>query len=133
MLQFWYRQSPDEMGADGYHDSFLIPGIVTDDDPATTLSGMVNLKLDAAGRLIYLQVIPPQKDTTAAAHDSSRLESIILRCGIGPVQTATGATGMELRWEWPTPAPHGQESGQVRRVPCAWRLPHGTASRFFSP
>lgn len=66
ILQFWYRQSPDELGAESYHDSFLIPGIVTDDDPATTTSGMVNVKLDARGRLIYLQVIPPQKDTTAS-------------------------------------------------------------------
>jgi hypothetical protein len=65
VLQFWYRQSPDELGADGYHDNFVIPGIVTEEDPATTLSGMINLKLDARGRLIYLQVIPPQKDTGA--------------------------------------------------------------------
>ena len=50
ILQFWYRQSPDELGAESYHDSFLIPGIVTDDDPATTTSGMVNVKLDARGR-----------------------------------------------------------------------------------
>ncbi len=64
-LQFWYRQSQDVLGADGYHDSFLIPGVVTEDDPATTTSGMINVKLDARGRLIYLQVIPPQKDTTA--------------------------------------------------------------------
>ncbi len=67
ILQFWYRQSPDQIGADSYHDSFLIPGIVTEDDPATTLSGMVNVKLDAKGRLIYLQVIPPQKDTSPPA------------------------------------------------------------------
>ncbi|HEX4783423.1 MAG TPA: hypothetical protein VH350_03715, partial [Candidatus Sulfotelmatobacter sp.] len=65
ILQFWYRQSPDELGADGYHDSFLTPGVVTAEDPATTLSGMINLKLDARGRLMYLQVIPPQKDTGA--------------------------------------------------------------------
>src|ERR1035441_9607150 len=25
ILQFWYRQSPDELGAESYHDSFLIP------------------------------------------------------------------------------------------------------------
>ncbi len=66
ILQFWYRQSPDQMRADGYHDNFLIPGIITEDDPATTLSGMVNLKLDAKGRLLFLQVIPPQKDATPA-------------------------------------------------------------------
>ncbi|HEY6369236.1 MAG TPA: serine/threonine-protein kinase [Candidatus Sulfotelmatobacter sp.] len=65
MLQFWYRQSPDLMAPGGYRDNFLVPGIVGDEDPETTLSGMVNVKLDARGRLIYLQVIPPQKDTAA--------------------------------------------------------------------
>jgi serine/threonine protein kinase len=66
-LQSWYRQSPDLMAASGYRDGFLVPGIITDEDPETTLSGMVNVKLDARGRLIYLQAIPPQKDTSAPA------------------------------------------------------------------
>ncbi len=65
MLQFWYRQSPDLMAPGGYRDNFLVPGIVTEEDPATTLSGMVNVKLDAKGRLIYLQAIPPQKEIAA--------------------------------------------------------------------
>jgi serine/threonine protein kinase len=65
MLEFWYRQSPDQLAPSGYRDSFIIPGIVTEEDPDTTLSGMINLKLDAKGRLIYMQAIPPQKDTTA--------------------------------------------------------------------
>jgi len=65
ILEFWYRQSPDLMAPGGYRDSFLIPGIVSEEDPDTTLSAMVNLKLDAKGRLIYMQAIPPQKDTTA--------------------------------------------------------------------
>jgi serine/threonine protein kinase len=64
-LQFWYRQSPDLLDPNGYRDSFLTPGIVSEGDPPTTLSGMVNLKLDAKGRLIYLQAIPPQKDAAA--------------------------------------------------------------------
>ncbi len=67
MLQLWYRQSPDLLGASGYRDSFLVPGVITEEDPATTLSGMLNVKLDARGRLIYLQAIPPQKDKTAPA------------------------------------------------------------------
>ena len=66
MLEFWYRQSPDQMGATDYGDFTLVPGIVTEDDPAPTLSGMINLKLDSKGRLIYLQAIPPQKESPAA-------------------------------------------------------------------
>jgi serine/threonine protein kinase len=63
MLLFWYRQSPDLLGSTDYRDMLLIPGVVGEEDPPTTLSGMVNLKLDAKGRLIYLQAIPPQKES----------------------------------------------------------------------
>jgi tRNA A-37 threonylcarbamoyl transferase component Bud32 len=66
LLQFWYRQSPGLMSADGYRDFFL-PGVVAEDDPPTTLSGMVNLKLDPNGRLITFQAIPPQKFEAAVA------------------------------------------------------------------
>jgi serine/threonine protein kinase len=62
VLQFWYRQSPDDMMAQGFRDQLLNPGIVTRDDPPTTLSGMINLELDPQGRLTYFQAIPPQKD-----------------------------------------------------------------------
>jgi serine/threonine-protein kinase len=110
MLQFWFRQSPDLLGADGYHEN-LIPGIVTDEDPATTLSGMVNLKLDARGRLIYLQAIPPQKDTTvpptappdwsplfsAAEVDVSKLQPV------QPEWTSLGMADARAAWTgvWP--------------------------------
>src|SRR5205823_12652814 len=67
MLQFWSRQSPDLLAPTEYHDILLIPGTVTEEDPPTTLSGMVNVKLDTHGRLSYLQAIAPQKDTAAAA------------------------------------------------------------------
>jgi len=66
LLQFWYRQSPGLMSADGYRDFFLA-GVVAEDDPPTTLSGMVNLKLDPKGRLITFQAIPPQKFEAAVA------------------------------------------------------------------
>jgi serine/threonine-protein kinase len=61
LFYLWYRQSPDYMYAEGFHDQFLNPGIVTPSDPPTTLSGMVSLNLDPQGRLIDFQAIPPQK------------------------------------------------------------------------
>jgi len=66
LLLFWYRQSPEYMIADGFRDQLLNPGIVTQDDPPTTLSGMINLRLDPQGRLTYFQAIPPQKADAAA-------------------------------------------------------------------
>jgi len=67
VLQFWYRQSPKFMVASDYSDFLLVPSVVQPEDPRTTLSGMINVKLDAKGRLTYFQAIPPQKDTTAAS------------------------------------------------------------------
>ncbi len=64
MLQYWYRQSPDDMVASDFRDSLLTPGIITKNDPPTVLSGMINLELDARGRLMYFQAIPAQKQPT---------------------------------------------------------------------
>jgi len=61
LLQYWYRQSPDNLVASDFRDQLLTPGIVTRTDPPTVLSGMINLDLDPQGRLIYFQAIPPQK------------------------------------------------------------------------
>lgn len=65
LLHFWYRQSPDRMMALGYQDQLLNPGILTPDDPPTTLSGMINVELDPQAQLTYFQAIPPQKETSA--------------------------------------------------------------------
>jgi hypothetical protein len=61
LLQYWYRQSPDALVASDFRDNLMTPGIVTRTDPATVLSGMINLTLDPQGRLIYFEAIPPQK------------------------------------------------------------------------
>jgi hypothetical protein len=66
LLGFWYRQSPDDMMAEGFRDQLMNPGIVTRDDPAQVLSGMVNVELDSQGQLTYFQAIPPQKENSTA-------------------------------------------------------------------
>ena len=86
LLYFWYRQSPDYMYAEGYRDQLLNPGIITRSDPATTLSGMINLQLDPQGRLIFFQAIPPQKEnsiTTAKPYDWNSLFS---EAGLDPAK-----------------------------------------------
>jgi hypothetical protein len=72
MLEFWYRQSPKYMSADSYYDLQFTPGILQEEDPPPTVSGMINMDLDPKGRLIQFQAIPPQKDepsTSAAQPD----------------------------------------------------------------
>jgi serine/threonine protein kinase len=87
MLKFWYRQSPDDMVADGFRDQSLNPGIVTQSDPPTTLSGMINVELDPQGRLTYFQAIPPQKESSsppsAAPFDWNLL---FIEAGLDPAQ-----------------------------------------------
>jgi predicted Ser/Thr protein kinase len=59
-VQYLYRQAAQYMVGGEIHDSFLTPGMVTDDDPPPILSGMINLALDPHGRLTFFQAIPPQ-------------------------------------------------------------------------
>jgi len=61
LLTYWYRQSPDDMVAIGFHDDLLTPGVLQQTDPPTVTSGMINLQLDPHGRLTYFQAIPPEK------------------------------------------------------------------------
>jgi serine/threonine protein kinase len=79
ILEFWYRQSPDDMVAEGFRDQLLNPGIATQNEPPPILSGMINVKLDPAGRLVYFQAIPPQKENStsqATAFDWSSLFAV---------------------------------------------------------
>jgi predicted Ser/Thr protein kinase len=75
-LKYLYRQSSQYMVGTDWHDYLLTPGVVTDDDPAPVLSGMINLALDPRGRLTFFQAIPPQMEesvTHAAAVDWNAL------------------------------------------------------------
>jgi serine/threonine-protein kinase len=61
LIQFWYRQSPRPLAPQA--------GLrVTAEDPARQLySGMADVRLDTEGRLIELQVVPPEVDAQGAA------------------------------------------------------------------
>jgi Protein kinase domain/zinc-ribbon domain len=67
LLYFWYRQSPEDLFPSGFSSPSLTPGVVTFSDPPPTFSGMVSMRLDPSGRLLYFQAIPPEKDDHAPA------------------------------------------------------------------
>jgi hypothetical protein len=64
-LSYWYRQSPRDLIAASFNDSLLIPDVVSIDDPPSTVSGMITVRLDPQGRLMYLLAVPPQKAEAA--------------------------------------------------------------------
>jgi serine/threonine-protein kinase len=63
LLLFWYRQSEAPLIATEFHDDRLTPAIVTLGDPEPIYSGMTQIELDHAGRLMYFLRIPPQRET----------------------------------------------------------------------
>jgi predicted Ser/Thr protein kinase len=87
LLRFWYRQSPDDLVAEGFRDQLLNPGIVTPDDPPTILSGMVHVELDPQGQLTYFQAIPPQKENTRTPSGSGFDWNVLFAAaGLDPTQ-----------------------------------------------
>jgi serine/threonine-protein kinase len=62
VLMYGYRQSPVYLDPDGYQGISLTPGVVMFDDPPATQSEMINIVLDAQGRLRYFQAIPKELD-----------------------------------------------------------------------
>jgi serine/threonine-protein kinase len=86
ILQFWYRQSPDDMYAEGFRDQLLTPGIITESDPSQTLSGMVNVELDTQGRLTFFQAIPPQKDSSSGTPGAADWNVLFAAAGLDPAQ-----------------------------------------------
>ena len=105
VLEFWYRQSPQPMLAHRVHTLPMRPSTVTDDDPPTIQSGMVNLRLDVAGRLIQFQAIPPEKENGAATH----------AVDWGPLLAAAGLDEKQLQ---PAPPEWNSLAGGDTRI--AW-------------
>jgi predicted Ser/Thr protein kinase len=119
---YWYRVSPRPMVVLDFMDLLLTPGIVTQQDPPTTLSGMVNLTLDARGRLRSLQAVPPEREAapvTAAVPDWS---PVLMEAGLdaarlkpaAPEWISLAATDTRAAWTgtWPgTDRPLRVEAG----------------------
>jgi predicted Ser/Thr protein kinase len=57
---FWYRTSPRRLIDGQFSGGFMTPGIVWIWRPPATIAGMVNVGLDAHGRLNFLQALPPE-------------------------------------------------------------------------
>jgi len=104
MLEYWYRQSPDAMVAQGWSSALLTPGVVTSDDPAPIQPGMITMWMDADGHLQWLQAIPPEVETDTAsepagpgASPSASNASQIGPVDWGPLLAAAGVDQAQLR------------------------------------
>lgn len=80
---FWYRQSPQLMRPQRFFSSFG-HGRVTTFDPAMDVTGMILVVLDMQGRLLHLEAVPPQQDSTNALAASSDWNSLFAAAGLKP-------------------------------------------------
>jgi predicted Ser/Thr protein kinase len=59
-LTFWYRQSPAYLAPENFLGGASPVAVVGENDPPPLRSGMVGIRLDTLGRLIFLEAVPPQ-------------------------------------------------------------------------
>jgi predicted Ser/Thr protein kinase len=82
-IDYWYRQSPRYMLPVELHDApLLTPGRLFPDDPPTVISGMINLKLDSEGHLVYFQAIPPQVAESPAPGNAVDWNTLFVAAGL---------------------------------------------------
>jgi serine/threonine-protein kinase len=132
-LQFWFRQSPYPLTGVEFHDDLLTPGIVEQGDPPPILSGMVNLKLDAQGRLLYFERIPQQKLEPDKDQSAPDWNTLFGAAGLDPAQfqpteplwTWLATSDVRTAWTgvWPgTTRPLRVEAAALRGQPVAFSL-----------
>ena len=81
---FWYRESPRHLIASDSN------GDVTFDDPPLHYSGMKSLRVDPLGRLLYLDVIPPQvADSITVTIPEPDWSQLFVEAGLDPTRFTT--------------------------------------------
>jgi serine/threonine-protein kinase len=95
-LEFWYRSSSDPLTSLTFHTDLLTPGVVLPDDPPPIVSGMTEVDLDSAGRLVFFERIPPQRQDAAIAAAPVDWRPLFALAGLdlGQLQPA------EPLWNW---------------------------------
>ena len=134
LLGFWYRQSNYPLSADMFHNDLLTPGMVDCDDPAPIVSGMIEVDLDAQGRLTYFQAIPPQvRESAKAGATAADWSPLFASADLDPAKfqavkpqwTFLAAADTRAAWTgvWPgTSRPLRVEAAALNGQPVAFSL-----------
>jgi predicted Ser/Thr protein kinase len=134
VLKFLYRQSPDNMAAKEFHDFLLTPGMVDSGDPPPILSGMIRMQLDAQGRLIMFEAIPPEvAGVTVAGVPAFDWNGLFREADLDPAQfqptqpkwNSLASSDVRAAWtgKWPgTELPLRIEAAAFQGKPVFFRL-----------
>ncbi len=85
VLVYSYRESPVYLSPHRFN-VLLSPGVVTFNDPPPIESGMINMVLDAQGRLSYLQVIPPEVEPNPPPSRPVDWNPLFTAAGLDPAE-----------------------------------------------
>jgi Protein kinase domain len=147
VLRFWFRQSPEQMVPKDIEGLTMTPGVVRFSDPPQTFSGMINVRLDPAGRLLYFQAIPPEKfEATLSAPTAPDWQPLFAAAGLvmadfraaAPTWNSLASADTRAAWDgsWPgTPNPLHIEAAAWQGKPVFFVLagPWTTPSRMPRP
>jgi serine/threonine-protein kinase len=111
LVFYWYRTSPQRMLVLEPQNDLLTPGIVDIWNPPATLAGMVNVGLDARGRLNFLQVLPPEVEEAPKEARAPDWNALFAAAGLDPARfqtaepnwTSLAASDVRVAWtgSWP--------------------------------
>jgi predicted Ser/Thr protein kinase len=117
---FWYRESPQELAPlAGYP-------YVSEINPPETFSGMVRIRLDPQGRLIFLSAVPPQVEDARAAAQPANWDALFAAAGLEQPRFTKAApewlslTSFDERAAWTGAHAHAP-SVPLRVEAAAWK------------
>jgi predicted Ser/Thr protein kinase len=106
VVYFWYRTSPRRLVVTDLNDQFMTPGVAWIWRPPATIAGMVNVGLDAQGRLNFLQALPPEveeppKESSAPDWDALFAAADLDRTQFRPAEPMwTSLADSDVRAAW---------------------------------
>ena len=96
-LNFWYRRSQSPLTGLTFHSDLLVPGLVDLSDPAPIEGGMIQLRLDPSGRLLFFEAMPPQRrETPSAAPPAIDWSPLFAAAGLTPAALQPAVP----EWNW---------------------------------
>ncbi len=130
---FWYRTSPRPLVLTEVSDDLMTPGVVGIWRPPATISGMVNVGLDARGRLNFFQALPPEVADAPKAPRAPDWDALFAAAGLDrtqlrpadPTWTSLAASDARAAWTgtWPgTEIPLRVEAAAFQGKPVFFSL-----------
>jgi hypothetical protein len=143
VMFYWHRTSPRRMVVTEFHSDLMTPGIVWIWRPPATVAGMINVGLDARGRLNFLQALPPEREEPPAQPREPDWDALFAAAELDralfqpaePQWTSLAASDVRAAWTgtWPdTELPLRVEAAAFHGKPVyfslvgSWTHPHRT-------